>query len=100
LWDQRRERLLGVYYALQHESTSYNTLVELTYELINLVQDERLSQSLRSTIRLAASLVRDGDTEAARKYGRASLKFANIFSDADGGFCTGLRRDLELDRKE
>ncbi|KAK4033273.1 SET domain-protein 5 [Parachaetomium inaequale] len=99
--DQRRERLLEVYYTIQDESTSYNTLVELTHELIELVQVERLLGKLGGYYQALMQIYYGiGDPDTARKYGHASLKFANIFSDTDGGFCTGLKRDLErIDRE-
>ncbi|KAK3905518.1 SET domain-protein 5 [Staphylotrichum tortipilum] len=93
--DQRRERMVEVYYAMQDESTSYNTLVELTREFIKLAQVERLlakvGEYYQALMRIYYGF---GDAETARKYGQASLKFAEIFSDPDGGFCAGIRRDL------
>lgn len=40
--DRRRERLVEVYYGMQDESTSYDTLVTLTREFVQLAQVERL----------------------------------------------------------
>lgn len=99
--DQRRERMVEAYYAMQDESTSYNALVELTREFINLAQVERLlpkvGEYYQALMRIYYGF---GDAETARKYGRASLKFAEIFSDPEGGFCAGIRRDLrQLDEE-
>jgi hypothetical protein len=92
---------MEVYYAMQDESTSYNTLVELTREFIKLAQVERLvakvGQHYQAFMRIYYGF---GDAETARKYGQASLKFAEIFSDPEGGFCAGLRRDLEQIERE
>lgn len=94
--DERRERLVEVYYAMQDESTSYNTLVELTREFIKLAQVERLvakvGEYYQAFMRIYYGV---GDAETARKYGQAALQFAEIFSDPEGGFCAGIRRDLK-----
>ena len=104
--DKRRERLVEVHYAMQDESTSYEALVELTRELIKLAQVEQLlakvGEYYQSFMRIYYGV---GHGETARKYGRAALKFAEIFSDPEGGFCTSIRRDLqqldeELSREE
>ena len=93
--------MVEAYYAMQDESTSYNALVELTREFINLAQVERLlpkvGEYYQALMRIYYGF---GDAETARKYGRASLKFAEIFSDPEGGFCAGIRRDLrQLDEE-
>lgn len=99
--DHRRERLVEIYYAMQDESTDYNMLVELTHEFIKLAQVERLlarvGEYYQSFMRIYYSF---GDYETARKYGRTSLMFAEIFSDPEGGFCAGVRRDLGQIDKE
>ena len=98
--DQRRERLVEVYYGMQDDSTDYDTLVTLTREFIQLAQVERLlpkvGEYYQAFMRIYYGF---GDVESARRYGEAALKFAEIFSDPDGGFCIGLRRDLrQLDK--
>jgi hypothetical protein len=85
---------------MQHETTSYNTLVKLTQELVDLAQVEgllaKVGEYYQAFMRIYYGA---GDAETARKYGRASLKLAEIFSDPEGLLCTGLRGDLEqLDR--
>jgi hypothetical protein len=59
---------------------SYNGLVELTREFIKLVQIERLVAKLgeyyQDIMRIYYGF---GYAETARKYGQASLKFAEIF---------------------
>lgn len=99
--DERRERLVEISYAMQDESTSYNDLVELTREFIKLAQTERLVAKVGEYYQTFMRVYYGaGDAETARKYGRASLKFAEIFSDPEGGFCAGIRRDLrQLDQE-
>lgn len=98
--DERRERLVEVFHTIQHETTSYNTLVKLTQDLVNLAQAEGLLAKVGEYYQAFMRIYyRAGDAETARKYGRASLKLAEIFSDPEGVLCTGLRGDLEqLDR--
>ncbi len=86
---------------MQDESTGYNALVELTREFIKLAQVERLlakvGEYYQEFMRIYYGV---GDRKTARKYGHAALKFAKIFSDPEGGFCAGIRRDLQqLDRE-
>ncbi len=94
--DKRRERLVEVHYAMQDESTSYEALVELTREFVKLAQVEQLlakvGEYYHSFMRIYYGV---GDGETARKYGRAALKLAEIFSDPEEGFCIGIRQDLQ-----
>ncbi len=99
--DRRRERLVEAHYAMQDESTSYEALVELTREFIQLAEAEQLLAKVgdyyRSLMRIYYGV---GDGETAQKYGRAALKFAEIFSDPEGSLCTGIRQDLrQLDEE-
>lgn len=95
--DERRERLMEIYYAMQDESTTYDKLVEFTREFIELVQIERLlakvSAYYQTFMRLYFNL---GDAVSAQRYGKIALALAEIFGDPEGGFCSGLRRDLGL----
>ncbi|KAL1839098.1 hypothetical protein VTJ49DRAFT_1866 [Mycothermus thermophilus] len=94
--DERRERLVEIYYAMQDETTNYDTLVELSRELVQLARDERLlaraPEYYQSLMRIFYSF---GDQETAWKYGRMSLKLAEILSDPEGEFVSGIRRDLD-----
>lgn len=92
---------MEVYYAMQDESTSYNRLVELTGEFIELAKTERLLAKIGEYYQVIMRIYYGfGDLETARKYGRASLKFAEIFTDPEGQFCSGLRRDLKVVDRE
>ncbi|KAH6623886.1 hypothetical protein F5144DRAFT_659308, partial [Chaetomium tenue] len=98
--DERRERLAEAFHTMQHGSVSYNTLVKLTQELVDLAQVEGLLAKVGEYYQaFMRTYYGAGDAETARKYGRASLKLAEIFSDPEGVLCTGLKGDLEqLDR--
>jgi hypothetical protein len=92
---------MEVYYAMQDESTSYNRLVELTGEFNNLARAERLLAKTGEYYQVFMRIYYDvGDLEAARKYGEASLRLAEIFTDPGGLFCSGLRRDLTIVERE
>ena len=92
---------MEVYYAMQDESTSYNRLVELTAEFNKLAKAERLlakvGEYYQDFMRIYYNV---GNLEAARKYGEASLRLAEIFTDPEGSFCSGLRRDLKIIERE
>ena len=81
---------------MQDESTTYEALVELTREFITLAQVEQLlakvAEYYHSFMRIYYGV---GDGETARKYGRAALKLAEIFSDPEEGFCIGIKQDLQ-----
>ena len=85
---------------MQHGSVSYNTLVKLTQELVDLAQVEGLLAKVGEYYQAFIRIYYEADDpETARKYGWASLKLAEIFSDPEGVLCTGLKGDLEqLDR--
>ncbi|KAK4160572.1 hypothetical protein QBC43DRAFT_359285 [Cladorrhinum sp. PSN259] len=95
--DSRREQILELLYGMQEPSTSYETLIEMTREFIELAQVERLITKVGEYYQVLMKLFYEkGDPESARKYGRAALMFGEIFSDAEGEFCAGLREDLEV----
>ncbi|GAB1313756.1 SET domain-containing protein 5 [Madurella fahalii] len=95
--DRRREQLIELYYAMQEESTDYDSLIKLTREFIELAQVERLIAKVGEYYRVFMRIYYEiGDPESAKKYGQAALKFAEIFSDPEGVFCTGLRQDLAV----
>jgi hypothetical protein len=92
---------MEVYYAMQDESTSYNRLVELTGEFIKLAKAERLLAKIGEYYQVFMRIYYGvGDFEAAKKYGEASLRYAEIFADPEGSFCSGLRRDLKVVERE
>jgi hypothetical protein len=98
--DQRRERLVEVYYAMQEETTTYDILVELSREFIQLAREERLLARIpeyyQSLMRIFYAFK---DVETAHKYGTLSLRFGEIFSDPEGEFVSVVRRELdEVDR--
>lgn len=82
--------------SIEETQASYDKLVSYTREFVDLVQIERLfpkvGEFYQQFMRLYFAF---GDVESAYKYARTALKFAEIFSDPEGGFCVGLRRDLE-----
>ncbi|KXX72970.1 SET domain-containing protein 5 [Madurella mycetomatis] len=95
--DRRRGQLFEVYYAIQEESTEYHSLVKLTREFIDLAQKERLIAKMGEYYRVFMGVYFEiGDLVSAKKYGQAALKLAEIFSDPEGVFCTGLRHDLGI----
>ncbi|KAK4184335.1 hypothetical protein QBC35DRAFT_59785 [Podospora australis] len=95
--DSRREQIVELYVAMQDPSTTHDQLVEMTREFIELAQVERLITKIGEYYQVFMRLYYEkGDPQTAKKYGRAALKFAEIFGDPDGGFCAGLRKDLDV----
>lgn len=95
--DSRREHLVELFAAMQDPSTTHDQLVEMTREFIELAQVERLITKIGEYYQVFMKLYYEkGDPHAAKKYGMASLKFAEMFGDPDGGFCEALRKDMEV----
>ncbi|KAK4226020.1 hypothetical protein QBC38DRAFT_367425 [Podospora fimiseda] len=95
--DARREHIIELFYGMQEPSTTYEDLIEMTKEFIELAQVERLITKIGEYYQVLMKLFYEkGDPVAARKYGKAALMFGEIFSDPDGEFCEGLREDMEI----
>jgi tetratricopeptide (TPR) repeat protein len=95
--DSRRETLVDIYHALNDPSTSYEAAVEMTRDFIDIVRVERLEANLAEYYQVFMKTYYDfGDIESALRYAQIALVYAETFSDPEGGFCTGLRQDLEL----
>ncbi|KAK3984220.1 hypothetical protein QBC44DRAFT_389009 [Cladorrhinum sp. PSN332] len=95
--DARREHIVELFYGMQDPQTDYETLIEMTKEFIELAQVERLITKIGEYYQVLMKLFYEkGDPESARKYGRAALMFAEIFSDSEGEFCEALRDDLKI----
>ncbi|KAM7210686.1 hypothetical protein V8F06_013931 [Rhypophila decipiens] len=108
--DSRRNRLVELLHemnqlvpgsskhlSVEQTQANYEQLVVYTREFVEIVQIERLFPKVGEYYQRFMKLYYGfGDIESAYKYARTALKFAEIFSDPDGGFCWGLRRDLEL----
>ncbi|KAM7198996.1 hypothetical protein V8F33_004733 [Rhypophila sp. PSN 637] len=83
--------------SVEQTQANYEQLVVNTREFVEILQIERLFPKVGEYYQRFMKIYYGfGDIESAYKYARTALKFAEIFSDPDGGFCWGLRRDLEL----
>ncbi|KAK4215098.1 hypothetical protein QBC37DRAFT_399028 [Rhypophila decipiens] len=108
--DSRREKLVELLHemnqlvpvsskplSVEQIQANYEKLVVYTREFVEILQIERLFPKVGEYYQRFMKLYYGfGDIESAYKYARTALKFAEIFSDPDGGFCWGLRRDSEL----
>jgi len=95
--DARREQIVELFYGMQDPSTTYESLIEMTKEFIELAQVERLITKVGEYYQVLMKLFYEkGDPESARRYGSAALMFAETFSDPEGEFCVGLKDDLEI----
>lgn len=95
--DARREQIVELFYGMQDPSTTYETLIEMTKEFIELAQVERLIIKIGEYYQVLMKLFYEkGDPESARRYGRAALMFGEKFSDPEGEFCVDLKKDLKV----
>ncbi|KAK0609578.1 hypothetical protein B0T17DRAFT_134101 [Bombardia bombarda] len=95
--DARRERLVEIFFSMREPSTHYDTLVELTKEFVEIVKVERLEAKVGEYYQAFMKIYYEfGDVESALRYAQTALRYAELFADPDGGFCTGLRGDLRL----
>ncbi|KAH8881328.1 hypothetical protein GQ53DRAFT_735558 [Thozetella sp. PMI_491] len=75
----------------------YAQVVELTRRFVDIVQEENLFAKVGEYYQTFMTLFYFyGDIESAIKYGRTALRYAEMFTDPEGGFCGGIRLDLEL----
>ncbi|KAK1750171.1 SET domain-protein 5 [Echria macrotheca] len=93
--DRRRDRLAHVYRAIRQPTITYEDLVQLTGELLQLVHSERLEPRFSEYFHLAAGLLfQFRDYHRALELTELSLKYSETFSDPEGAFCAGLRKDI------
>ncbi|KAM7200407.1 hypothetical protein V8F20_005384 [Naviculisporaceae sp. PSN 640] len=83
--------------SLEQTQANYETLVQYTQEFVSILQVERLFPKVAEFYQQFMKMYYGfGDIESAYKYAQTALKFGEIFSDPEGGFCGGLRMDLEF----
>ncbi|KAK3377509.1 hypothetical protein B0H63DRAFT_502266 [Podospora didyma] len=99
--DQRRERLVDIFYAMDKVPQSdYQELVDLTREFVDLLQIERLEAKVGEYFQAFMRIYYNiGDADSAMRYAKAALRYAETFGDPEGGFCEGLRRDMDVIRR-
>jgi len=99
--DWRRERLVKIYDQMHFKGTDYDGLVELTREFVDAVMKERLIPKIGEYYAIFMRIFYSyGDTDSAVKYARTALRYAEVFDDPEGDFCTTLREDLGIMEKE
>jgi len=97
--DERRERLVQILLSLDEDAgLTYDHLINLTYEFVQLLETERMIVKVGEYYQIFMRVYyqRFGDAESALRYGETALRYAETFADPDGGFCGGLRDDIEL----
>ncbi len=93
--DQRRERLVELHYAMEAPPESYDELVELTREFIELMRVERLETKVGEYYQMLMRIYFNfGDPDSAYRYGKLALIYSEMFADPEGGYCEGLRNDI------
>jgi len=98
--DDRRERMADLYYAMDDESISYEKLLTLTREFVQLMIEENLEprggEYFQGFMRF---FYRFGDLRNALKYAQLSLDISQAYADPEGGFCGALRKDIAFLKK-
>ena len=99
--DRARLSLGEIYKDMVKDGTTYDELVELTRQFIAVIQQEHLIPKVAEYYQLFMEIYYNyGDLESAYRYGELALFIAEKFSDPDGTWCEGLRRDLEALRSQ